>query len=63
MVSDDSASIVADPASTSRVGPSAPPRAIASTSAAAARPPTNASAPLTANGSVSPVTAASTTVK
>ena len=44
MVSDESASIVAEPASTSRVGPSAPPRAIASTSAAAASPPTNASA-------------------
>ena len=44
-VSDVSASAIAEPARTSRVGPAAPPADSASTSPAAARPPTNASPP------------------
>ncbi|CPU65126.1 Uncharacterised protein [Mycobacteroides abscessus] len=45
VVSEWSASMMAEPASTSRVGPSGPPRARMSTSPAAASPPRNARPP------------------
>ena len=52
---------IADPASTSRVGPDAPPRETTSTRPLAASPPKNATNPRTGNGRAMPNAATATT--
>ena len=63
MVTASSASAIAEPARTSRVGPAPPPEASTSTSPAAASPPRKASPPANGTGSVTPNAAASTSAR